>query len=86
MAETPVLTEAKTPRRRWMEMSTKRVTSALNALRLVGNMGNRSSYEYRESEVEAVFHELETALAEAREKFAEKKTGARTFSMNFEED
>jgi hypothetical protein len=55
-------------RQRFIELAEARVTRALNAIRVIGNLSNRANYEYSGEDVEKILGALrdELALVEAR--------------------
>ena len=46
---------------------------ALKSISLLGNLANKSSYEYADEEVEMMFSTLEDMIAEVRSEFVSKK-------------
>jgi hypothetical protein len=50
-------------------MAPPRVERALDAIRLVGNLANRSAYEAQPEDVEAIFATLRQALVDAESRF-----------------
>ena len=65
----------KTRRERFLEVAQRRTKALLRDLRLLGNCGNRSAYEYTDAEVEKIFSAIQQELDLARSRFrtAEKK-------------
>ncbi len=53
----------------FVRLAEARVNKALEAIRLVGNLSNRSNYEYSESESRAVVAALNAAVGDLRSKF-----------------
>jgi hypothetical protein len=66
-----------TDRAKFVRLATKRVTNALKALQLIGNLSNRSNYDYTESDVQKIFRALQEELRASRKKFdmAQKRNG-----------
>ena len=64
-------------RKRFLDLATQRVDRAENAIRLVGNLANKSNYEYNESEVKQIITALQDALQAVKVKFksSSKKKG-----------
>jgi hypothetical protein len=62
-----------TPRRdkrdRFLELAEKRTRVVLKKLQVLGNCGNRQSYEYTPEDVERIFSAIEQQLARVRAKF-----------------
>jgi len=53
-------------------LARKRVTAALDKIRLIGNLSNRSSYEYTEAQVLAIRAALEEAVNNTLAPFEQK--------------
>lgn len=62
-------------RDRFHRVATRRVNKALEALRLIGNIGNKSLYSYTDAEIEKMFNALENKLLEIKGKFKMEKKG-----------
>jgi len=56
-------------RSRFRRLATKRVNNLLNQIRILGNLSNKSSYDYNEEEVGRMFRALEEQLKIAKAKF-----------------
>jgi hypothetical protein len=56
-------------RHKFVRLATSRVTKAISAIRLLGNLSNRSNYSYTEADVEKIFRALNTELKECRRRF-----------------
>lgn len=54
---------------RFKRLATRRVNNLLNQLRLLGNLSNKSSYDYSEEEVNKIFSAIEGQLRIAKAKF-----------------
>ena len=54
---------------RFVRLAETRTQKALDAIRLIGNLSNRSTYEFSDSEVRQVFKALDEELKVARERF-----------------
>jgi hypothetical protein len=65
-------------RDKFVRLATKRVSNALKALQLIGNLSNRSNYSYTESDVQKIFRALQDELNTSKKKFdtAQKRNGA----------
>ena len=55
---------------RFQRLATKRVTRILNDLRLLGNLSNRSSYDYSDEEIQKIFTAIDGAKNHAKSKFS----------------
>lgn len=53
-------------------LSEHRVNLILDKIRILGNLANRSNYEYSQEEVTRMFRVVEKALKETRDKFSPK--------------
>lgn len=58
-----------TRRQRFKRMATKRVNKALNQLRVLGNLANKSYYEYNEDDVNKMFRAIDAQLKAIKGKF-----------------
>jgi len=56
-------------RNRFVELAEKRVTKAIKALRLVGNLSNRSNYSYDDEDAKKIISALEAELREVKRKY-----------------
>jgi hypothetical protein len=61
--------QRKTRRDRFLEVAQRRTKALLRDLRLLGNCGNRSAYEYTDGEVEKIFSAIQRELDLARSRF-----------------
>lgn len=55
---------------RFQRLATNRVNRILNDLRLLGNLSNRSSYDYGDDEIQKIFTAIESASKNAKSKFS----------------
>jgi hypothetical protein len=46
------------------------VNKATQAIRVIGNLSNRSNYEYSERDVQAIVRELNAAVADVKRRFS----------------
>ncbi len=58
-------------RAKFVELANKRVNAAIKAVRLVGNLGNRSNYEYTEEDARKMVRALQKELDATKAKFGE---------------
>lgn len=56
-------------RKKFTELAEKRVNRALNVLRLVGNLSNKSNYQYSDQDVRKILSALEAEVKEVRRRF-----------------
>lgn len=54
---------------RFKRLATKRVNNLLNQIRLLGNLSNKSSYDYSDDEISKIFSAIEGQLRIAKAKF-----------------
>ena len=66
-AESKVLKSVKNYR--FLKLTSKRLPRAKTAIRLIGNLSNRSSYTYNEEDAQAIFKNLSKAMRELRKNF-----------------
>jgi hypothetical protein len=59
-------------RKKFVVLAEKRVTRAINDLRLVGNLSNRSNYKYTDEDVRKIYRALREALEEMKARFERK--------------
>lgn len=57
---------------KFVRLAEKRTQRAIDAVRLLGNLSNRSNYEFSDSDVKKIFRALDDELKLAREKFHQK--------------
>lgn len=56
-------------RAKFKALAEKRVTKALNCIRLIGNLSNRSNYVYSEADAQKICRALRAAVEEVRIRF-----------------
>lgn len=56
-------------REKFRELAEKRTNKALEAIRLIGNLSNRQTYTYDETEVRKIVKALRDAVSEVEGKF-----------------
>ena len=56
-------------RDKFKELAEKRVNKAINVLRLIGNLSNKSNYSYESADVDKIFKALSAELREMKGKF-----------------
>lgn len=57
-------------RRKFVELAEARVNKALKDLQLIGNLSNRSAYEFEEADVRKMFSTIQKALDAAKGRFS----------------
>lgn len=63
-------------RAKFVELATKRVNRAVRDIRLIGNLSNRSAYEYTEEDAKKIVRAVQRELDTMRSKFSGGGTGA----------
>lgn len=58
-------------RAKFVELANKRVNAAIKAVRLVGNLGNRSNYDYTDEDARKMMRTLQRELDAAKAKFGD---------------
>jgi ABC-type transporter lipoprotein component MlaA len=56
-------------RQKFVVLAEKRVTRAINDIRLVGNLSNRSNYKYTDEDARKIYRALREALDEMKARF-----------------
>ena len=56
-------------RKKFIELAEKRVNRLLKELRLVGNLSNRSNYQFSDEDVRKIFLAIENELKVTRKRF-----------------
>ena len=71
-------------REKFVRLATGRVNKAIKEIQLIGNLSNRTYYEYSNADIEKIFGESHEQLRISREKFntAEKKNRKRRFTLD----
>lgn len=58
-----------TRRQRFKRMANRRVNKTLNQIRILGNLANRSYYDYNDEDVSIMFRVLEAQIRSVKSKF-----------------
>jgi hypothetical protein len=66
-------------RKKFVDLAEARVNRAIKDLKLIGNLSNRSSYEYSDSDVKQIFDALNKELNVAKSRFSESGKGGSDF-------
>ena len=61
--------EKETRHERFKRLASKRTNEILEKIRILGNCSNKSSYEYREEEINKIFSEIDKHLKLTKAKF-----------------
>lgn len=70
-------------RAKFVALANKRVSKALKSIQLIGNLSNRSNYDYTDEDIAKIFRALQDELAACKKRFdlALKKQTAKTFIL-----
>jgi hypothetical protein len=60
---------ARDKRKKFVELAEARVNRAIKDIRLIGNLANRSAYEYGDEDVKQMFRALQKELEAAKSRF-----------------
>lgn len=63
------------PREKFVELAQRRVNRAINDIRLVGNLSNRSNYSYTEQDIKKIYGVLRRAVDEMKARFDSRGAG-----------
>lgn len=58
-----------TDRAKFVDLANKRVSKALKGIQLIGNLSNRSNYDYTEEDVAKIIRALQDEVAACRKRF-----------------
>lgn len=59
-----------TRQQKFQRLAVKRVNRVLNEIRLLGNLSNRSSYDYSDTEIWKIFKVIDEAVRHSRSRFS----------------
>ena len=68
-------------RSRFKRLAEARTEKVLNMIDLIGNLSNKSFYEYTDEEVRAIFDAIEASLKENKNKFNKNNKKKRRFTL-----
>ena len=60
-------------RNRFLRVGERRINNALRSIKLVGNLGDRTNYDYNKADVQQIERALKDALSGAMARFKSKK-------------
>lgn len=64
-------------RQKFIQLAEARVARALNDIRLIGNLSNRSAYAYADDDVRKIFRALQKELDTAKARFGSEASSGR---------
>ena len=70
-------------REKFVKLAESRVNKAIKDIQLIGNLSNRSNYDYTDSDVDMIFKALSQEIATCRKRFemSKPKNGAAGFKL-----
>ena len=70
-------------RKKFVDLAEARVNRAIKDIRLIGNLGNKASYEYEDEDAKEIFRALQRELDAAKSRFSGNgKTGDDSFRLS----
>lgn len=72
---------AKDKRASFIKLAEKRTNEAVEIFRKIGNLSNKSNYEYTETDIQKIFDCLQTTLNETRNRYQIASVGKKRFSL-----
>ena len=66
---------------RFKRLAEARTEKVLDMLDLIGNLSNKSFYEYSNEEIKTIFETIEKAVKENKEKFSKNRKKKRRFTL-----
>ena len=73
----------KSKREKFVELANKRVTSAIDKLRLIGNLSDKRYYEFNDKDTKQIFDALSKELNSIKTKFiSNSKVREREFNLD----
>lgn len=64
-------------RAKFVELAERRVSSAIKQIHLIGNLSNRSAYEYSEKDIQKIFSALQKSMEAAKGRFSDTENSKR---------
>jgi hypothetical protein len=64
-----------TDRQKFVRLASNRVTRAINAIRIIGNLSNRSNYSYTDADIDKIFKALTDEVKACRQRFTADTSG-----------
>lgn len=71
-------------RQKFVQLASARVSKALKDIQLIGNLSNRSNYDYTDEDITKIFKALNEEISACRKRFeiSNKKAGAAKFTLD----
>ncbi|MBO6518552.1 MAG: hypothetical protein JJ973_00810 [Rhodospirillales bacterium] len=72
-------------RQKFVNLAEKRTNNAIKQIRLIGNLSNKSNYDYEKKHVDAIFKRLNFEINEAKKRFDQANGGGGSdlFKLDF---
>lgn len=67
---------SETDREKFVRLATARVNKAMKAIKVIGNLSNRSNYSYTKEDVEKIFRTLNAEMKVCRQRFESERADA----------
>ena len=77
----PVVKKKESKAELFIRLATKRVSSVLKSLRILGNCSNRNNYEYSTEQINKMFETIQEALTNTEAKFTPSKKEQESFNF-----
>ncbi len=68
-------------REKFVELAEKRVNNILKQLELVGNLGNKSNYEYTEEDYRKMFQVIDKGIRQMKKRFEDTGSDGKKFKL-----
>lgn len=62
-------------RNNFIRLAEARVTKALKAIKVVGNLSNKANYEYSDQDIQKIINALQTEISTLKSRFKNKGSG-----------
>lgn len=69
--------ESRDKRQKFVNLAEKRTSNALQAIRIIGNLANKSNYEYSDADIRRITKTLEQEVKDLRTRFETSGTKSR---------
>lgn len=70
-------------REKFVQLAHSRVNKALKDIQLIGNLSNRSNYDYTDDDITKIFRALNEEIAACKKRFdTKKKNGTTKFTLD----
>ena len=66
---------------KFKELARSRVNRAINMIRLIANLGNKTHYDYTQDQAKKIINVLQAEVSNVKVKFNSKKRGTEEFTL-----